>query len=291
MVYSYGLSYIEDEFSFPSILEEVFSVLDELYLSIDKERPEEAKCQLKLTRRASLIPSRVKGCEIRATFDSKDAMGNDFVDSFMYTTDSNGVINFEPMTYNFSRKGTVTFTFDFESEIENIEKLSPYTASSIRAAIENKSVSFSYNQRSNSLPVAICVQCVDYMGNTNDSLWLADYMIDRYKNSDVEAFGFEYIEDESEEEMVQRFRETHPEGNDIVVLRVGIDSVFETRMDVSSIGTEGSVVVYKSSTGEVLYDSGISYANGFGSSLEEAQKDAFENFVLKMLTLLKAYYV
>jgi len=54
---------------------------------------------------------------------------------------------------------------------------------------------------------------------------------------------------------------------------------------------EQEVVVYNLDSGNTLYNSEVTYANGFGSSIEEAQETAFKNFILSMFTLLKAYYV
>lgn len=291
MSLSYGLQYIEDEFSFSAILEEVLRVLDVLEIRISNENPSDATCLLKVTRHDTIIPSKVKNGTLKATFTSEDSRGLLFTDSFAYTTNGKGVIDFVPRAYNMAKRGSVKFAFDFENEISQIESLSPSTADVLRTLIEERSVVFNYDRKTDNGLFAVCAYFTDEEESENSDFNVGKFFVEKYEESGISCFEFSRNDGETYEQLLQRFVTSYPKAEGLIVIRVGVTDVFETRMDICSVSVEGRVSVYNPMTGEIIYDSNESYAAGFGATVTEAYTEALKNYSLKMFTLLKAYYV
>lgn len=291
MQLSYGLTLIKEEYSFATMLEEVLNVIDAIDLEISKTDPIEATCTISVTRHDSIISSKIKNGNIKAKFTSKDAMGESYTDSFVYTTNKRGMIHYKPQTYNMARYGIVTFVMDIEEEIEAIRSLSATSASALSEALNKKAVRFGYSRRYSGDPIGINTQCFGAMGQYLDSKELDGYITENFIPVGARIYVLESVEEESEFEMLQRFRKMYPEAGYLVDLKVGISEEKETKLGISSVSTEGTVVVYDLKNDSIVYDSGISYANGFGNTMEEAREKAFVNFVSMMYTLLGAFNV
>ena len=292
MVLSYGQDYIKEEYSYYTIFEDVKDLIDSIRITLISQNAESAQCTIQVTRKSVLVASKVKGAEIRASYQAIDVTGELYADSFVYSTDNAGLIKFSPLNFTMVRKGEVKFGFDLETELEALKATDSQTVAELEALIQAKTVTFEYDREYSLGSLAISVIEHDENGYVTGNTITADYLTFCFKLDGAEVSSYYALSDQ-EEDVLYDYVQTKGSCDCLLVCRFGQRETLESTNGIF-VAVEGTATLYSTdlnSKNGVLYESGIVYATGSGQSQEEATEQAYLKLADVIHSLLKDVYV
>ena len=158
MALSYGLEYIDSEYSYEALYPVVVELLQNISVAITSTRPELAICTITISRKGMFVSSAVESAEVKATYSAVDSKGEEYTDSFVYISDSDGRFEFNAINTSILRKGTVTFSLNLSDEIAELEKVAPgESTEKLKELIESKTVRFDYAKTYTNGSIAVSV--------------------------------------------------------------------------------------------------------------------------------------
>ncbi len=292
MVLSYGQDYIDEEYAYGTIAAEIEEVLNSVNITLLSKNAKTAETIVQVLRKTSLFPSRVDAAEIKASYQAIDVTGGIYDDSFVYSTDSNGLISYSPLNFTMVRKGSVVFSFDLDTELEALLSTDEQTVNKLKALIQSKSVTFEYDKEYSLGSIAIAVLEHDANGYVTDNKTTTDYLVYCLNVDGADAQAYYALSDQ-EEDVLYDYVQTRGSCNCLLVCRFG-----QTETITSSNGifvtVEGTATLYTTNLRDknrVLYESDIIYATGSAETSQEAIKQAYVKLADIVHSLLKDAYV
>lgn len=293
MVLSYEQDYISEEYSYNTIYKEIKDILKSISITLISQNKENATCTVQVTRKSVLVPSKVKAAEIKAAYEAIDVTGVLYSDAFIYSTDGLGNLAFSPLNFTMVRKGTVKFSLDFDDELKALEaSTDKEVAGELRSLVESKAVSFEYDRKYTLGSIAITVLEHDEKGYVTGNKNTADYFVFCMTADGADAQAYYALSDQ-EEDVLYDYVQTRGDCDCLLVCRFGQTNTIESSNGVF-VTVEGTAVLYSTNISkglQTLYESGIIYATGSGSTQEEATLQAYLKLADILHSLLKAVYV
>ncbi len=313
MILSYEQDYVKDEYSYYTLLDDVLDLLSSLEISITNANYATATCNINVTKKTSFLSSKVKNASILASYKATDMKGDEYDSSFVYTTDSNGGFAFDCQNFTLVRKGFVSFKFDFETILQELDsKTDKQAVSTLREVIEQKEIKFDYNMEHRLGSIAVCVVEFDSKGYVIGNSNITDYMCNLFEQDSANVLP--YYTSSSEEEDIfydythninsQKMSLEQSNGQSqvlssprqrlqdcILICRFGQISYISSQVGGFAVNIEGTASLYNTKNGSLIYSSSVIYATAFGETLEEATRAAYEKISNITYSLLKAQYV
>ena len=291
MVLSYGQDYIKDEYSYDTLSKDVLDILDSLTISISAKDSSQARCTIAVSRKSVLFPSSVKNANVIARYRAVDMKGEEYDDSFVYTTGRDGSFVFDCLNFTMVRSGAVSFVLDFESELRALESSTdPDVSERLRAAVEGKGVRFDYERSYRLGSIAVCAIEFDSKGYAIGNKDTTDYLVSRFEADGAVAEPF-YADSSVEEDVLYDYGQLKRGSDCLLVCRFGQMSSLESRLGGFAVGVEGVVTLFDVASGAEVYSGSVMYATAFGDTLEDATRAAYEKLADIAYSLLKAVYV
>lgn len=290
MILSKNVKGLESQYSFDSIKQEVIEILKTTTLSIESYDSSKVSAFLNLRRKESLISSDVQNCKIKASYVSVDGRGNEYQDSFSYTTDKNGRIAFRIFNNAILKKGKVKFVFDLEEDIRALYEIDSSAAALIEGLVNSKSVSFEYDRTYALGKIGICVLEYDIEANLKNSVEFTNRLCAMVSSEGISCSPVRHGFAESDDALLKKAFEGKSDLGCLAILKTGPIDYQVSVTGVCSVSMEGQVVFYDRNS-RIIYQSEIIYSNGFGTDYQTAENSAFDNMCRIVYTLLKASYV
>lgn len=291
MALSYGLEYIDSEYSYEALYPVVVELLQNITVAITSTRPELAICTITISRKGMFVSSAVESAEVKATYSAVDSKGEEYTDSFVYISDSDGRFEFNAINTSILRKGTVTFSLNLSDEIAELEKVAPgESTEKLKELIESKTVRFDYAKTYTNGSIAVSVIEHDSLGYVTGVTEIADYLVSKFKDDGAIASAF-YPELDDEEDVIYEFNHSSQSAQFMLVIRVGVVDVIESKTGVYAASAEGLATLFISATEGILYQSDVINASAFEETEEGAVTSAFKTLVDIVYTMVKAEYV
>ena len=319
MVLTYPLTQIDEEYSFPVMLDEVLGIISTTRISLHHVDTENASCHVRVRRRDTTIPTRISNAAVKASFTAEDARGEVFTDTVTFVADVRGDFDYSPKNNLMNRRGRVSFYLDVEEELADIAAFSPQAVDRIRSAVASGAVGFEYSLRYKSISFVICPLRLEdsiryvpdkQVGDALSSRIRADGIACRTVSVGQEMRGAASDIDELDSlvrDMVslgsgtagsgKRPSETsenrifgNADEERLVVARVSKMDEVSSRNGVNVCTLQTRFAIYDSTDGKALYNSGMIYVNGWGSSPEEAEDEAYSGFVNTVYAKIKNIY-
>lgn len=291
MVLSFGLASIDKEFSFSEIENVVEEMLNTIKISLSDIDKDNASCIVSV-RKKGLIYSNVKKGNIKASYLASDSDGEVYSDSFEYLTSENGTFNYEPIDYSLAREGRIVFSFGFDDELKEIEKINPITADKLRRVIDKNSVAFSYSRKYKKGPIAVCGMRFDEDGDFIEAIVLTDSLKDRFDANYAVCKAYYGSGDMEDEVIITTVSKDYPGIEYLLIYKAAkLDSMDSSATNVFVVSVEGKAQLYKISNASLVYETEVLYTNGFGNSYEEAEQNAFEEMTQLIYSQVRVVYV
>lgn len=291
MAISYGQDYIKEEYSYNTLFGVVMDILDSMTISIASSDASQAKCTVAVTRKSVLIPSKVRNAGVLASYRAVDMKGDEYNDSFGYTTGADGSFVFDCLNFTMVRKGSVRFEFDFERELKALEDTTdPSVAKALRDAVEEQAVSFDYDRAYILGSIAVTVIEFDSNGYDIGNKSTTDYVCSLLKADDAEVSPF-YASSTLEEDVLYDYGRSKEAADCLLVCRFGQMDIVESKTGGFAASVEGTAVLFDVKSGSRIYSSSIIYASAFGATAQEATTASYEKLADVVHSLLKANYV
>ena len=291
MAVSYGQDYIKEEYSYDTLFGDVLDILGSITVSISPSDPSQARCTVKVTRKSVLFPSKVRNAEVLASYRAVDMKGDEYDDSFVYTTGADGGFVFDCLNFAMVRKGSVEFVLDFESELEALElSTDPSVAASLRAAVEGKSVRFDYDRAYVLGDIAVAAIEFDSKGYAIGNKDTTDYLCSLLKADGAAVSPF-YADSNLEEDVLYDYSQLKGIADCLLVCRFGQMDVVESKLGGFAASVEGTATLFDMNSLSPIYSSSVVYASAFGDTAQDAVKASFEKLADVVYSLLKADYV
>lgn len=289
MVLSKDVKGLESQYSFDSIKQEVIEILRTTTMNIESCDSSKVTATLNLRRKESFLASDVQNCKILASYVSVDGRGNEYQDSFSYTTDKNGRIQFKIFNNAILKKGKVKFAFDLEQDIQALYEVDSISAALIEDLVDSKSVAFEYDRSYTLGKIGICVLEYDMETNLKNSVEFTNRLCAEISSEGILCTPLRYFE-ESDEVLLKKAFEDKKDLGCLAILKSGPIDYQISATGICSVTLEGQVVFYDSDS-KIIYQSEVIYSNGFGTDYQNAENTAFDNMCRIVYTLLKASYV
>lgn len=288
---SYGLDYISGEYSFNSLYDVVYSLLDDMRLTLVSSKPESAVCTISLTRKGSYMASAVDSAEILASFKAVDIRGEEYGDSFVFVTDSDGLFEFNTINNSLVRNGRITFSLNLDSELGALLAVdSSGKAEKLNELVRSKTVEFPYARTFARGPLAVSVIEHDTLGYvigvTDTTVYLASKFL-----SDGAQVGSYFAKLDDEEDVLYDFQHSGRSESCLLIVRVGQTTSVQSQTQNVYVGVEGLATLFDTRTSEILYKSDIILGGAFAPTYDEARDKAFRNLADIVFSLLKVAYV
>ena len=291
MALGYNLDYIDKEYSFDELLEVVTDLLESLSLSFVSVRPDLGTCTIALQRKGTFVSSAVSSAEVLATYTAVDTRDVSYQDHFVYVTDSEGHLAFNPINRSLVRSGAVTFSLNLGDELENLEALAGSEAlSGLRKLLESKKLVFSYDKVYALGSIAVAVIEHDELGYVTGVNTVSDYITAKLSADGADAESF-YPELDDEMDMLYEFNHSDRTEDCLLVIRMGLTGQIESRSGVYCASAEGLASFFDAETETLLYQSDVIRSNAFAENADQAVADAFKKLADIAYTLIKAVYV
>ena len=291
MALGYGLDYIDREYSFDELLEVVTELLDSLSLSFVFTRPDYGTCTIALQRKGTFVSSAVSSAEVLATYTAVDTRDVSYQDTFVYVTDSEGHLAFNPINKSLVRSGIVTFGLNLGEELERLEALAGTEAlSGLRSLLESKQLVFSYAKIYALGSIAVAVIEHDELGYVTGVNSVSQYLTSKLSADGAQAESF-YPELDEEGDILYEFTHTDRTEDCLLVIRLGLTGQIESKSGVYCASAEGLATFFDVRSGEMLYQSDVIRSNAFSEDPDQAVTDAFRKLADIAYTLIKAEYV
>lgn len=313
MALSYEQDYIKEEYSYYTLLDDVLELLSSLEISINSANYTTAKCNVNVTRKTSFFPSKVQDASILASYKAIDVKREEYDSSFVYTTDVNGSFVFDCQNFTLTRKGSVLFKFDFETELQELEdKTDKQAVLKLREVIEQKAVRFDYDMDYRLGSIAVSVVEFDSKGYVIGNSETTDYLCKLFESDRANVLPY-YTTSSEEEDILydyshniysQKLSSLQKDGqiqvrtsqnknlqDCLLICRFGQIDYIESQVGGFAVNIEGTASLYNTKNDSLIYSSPIIYATAFGETLEEATSAAYEKISDIIYALLKAQYV
>jgi len=291
MAEGFGEDFIDDEYGFGELYPVVMELLSGIDVSIESKHPETAGCTVYVARRGTFVSSAVNSAEIRATYKAVDTRGTIYDDFFVYVTDQEGLFSFNSINNSMVRTGEVVFSLNLGAELEALaSKVGEERISDLRALIDSKTVSFDYYKVYQMGSIATAVIEHDIHGYVTGVTDISEYIASSLFSDGSEAMPF-YAELDEEEDVLYEFLHSGRTENCLLVVRMGVTDVVQSRNDVCAASAEGIVVLYSRDSEVPLYRSEIINASAFAATEDLAVSEAFKRLADIALSLIKAVYV
>lgn len=292
MAMSSSLVNLEREYSFESIKNEVFSILDSLSINIVKTDSAEATCTVRVRRKEFLSYSAVVDSPIKASFLAEDVRNEKFYDLFIYKTDNHGDFLFSPLNYTFYRDGSVVFSIDLSQEINLLQYVARETYEQLKTVVDSKSVEFTYSRPVVDHDFAICSVLYTKGGKPRDSLFVSEIISERLKEDTISS---EILPAEGEfsdsDFILNSIEKNFPDVEyAVIVLCEAVDDV-KSDTEIYAVSVSGEVTLYSMKDRSVVKKSTLLTSNGFGKKYNEAEDSAFAEFAQLAYSIIKANYV
>ncbi len=293
MVLSYGQDYISEDYSYNTIANEVKDILNSISVTLTSQDKQNATCTVLVTRKSVFVPSRVKVADIKASYEAVDVTGELYSDAFIYSTDDMGNLIFSPLNFTMVRKGTVTFSLDLDDELNALEaNTDKEVAGELKSLVNSKTVSFEYDRKYTLGSIAITVLEHDVKGYVTGNKNTTDYLVFCMVLDGADSQAYYALSDQ-EEDVLYDYVQTHGSCDCLLVCRFGQTNTVESSNGFF-VSVEGTAILYSTNLSkgiQTLYESGITYATGSGSTAEEATSQAYLKLTDIIHSLLKAVYV
>lgn len=282
---------VSDEYTYDSLYPVVTGLLEAMNVAIISQRPDEAVCQISVTRRGMFASSAVAGAEIMASYTAVDTRGTVYDDSFTYISGEDGTFTFNSINNSIVMSGSILFSLNLSDEISALEKLAPGgRTAELRALIESKSVRFDYAKTYRSGNIAISVVEHDELGYVTGVSGVTEYLTAKFTTDGADAGAF-YTTLDDEWDIIYEFNHCGRKADYLLVIRTGVVDIVDSRTGVVAASVEGLATLFLCSGEQVVYQSEILNASSFASTAQEAVESAFRSLADIAYTLVKAQYV
>lgn len=291
MLLAYGQDYIDEEYSYEVLCQDIVDILDSLTVSVPSSDPTQARCTVAVSRKSVLFPAKVKNAGVVAYYSAVDMKGDVYDDSFVYVTGNDGSFVFDCLNFTMARAGSVVFVLDFESELKALEaSTDPDASARLRNAVQEKSVVFEYDRAYGLGSIAVAAIEFDSKGYPIGSKSTTDYLCSKFNADSADSSPF-YTSSSFEDDVLYDYQHLKGGADCLLVCRFGQVGSTESRLGTYAVGVEGTAALFNVETGNEIYSSSVVYATAFGDSLDAATKAAYEKIADIVYSLLKAVYV
>lgn len=287
---SYGMENIPQEYSFNEIMGEVLDIIKSSRIEIYDSNPNNPSCTLRVKRKESVLYENIVECPVKASFVTKNNLGDRYEDSITFDTDRNGKVSFKTLNNAIARSGQIVFTFNLDKDIDSLSLVSAESALTIKNAIEDKKQVFEYGKESSMSALGVCVYEYDnsavYSGSEKFTAFLSALLADEK----IVTVPFTVDGELDGQTLCDEFFSNHQNCRFVLNVKINPIETIESSNNVFAVNVEGFAVLYDLQ-GNVVFDSNLMFATGFGSSVAEARNNAFERFCQIVCNRIKVVYV
>ena len=255
------------------LLEEALGYIEALRFALTRSDSSTARTTVTLRRRTRLLAPRVLNAPITAKAEAYNALGDLYVDTLYFNSQSSGQLLFTPLNPAIKHEGVITFGVDIE-----IPPLREDRKQRVKTALDKVVIDFPYSLRSavGSQAIGLSLREYSIRGDllptaTSSSSFL---IAGRRDGIALEVIDLNRGTEDELEELLQAIpRSTRYS----VIGSVGVLSFDQALGEAISV-VSGSIILYDSQRATILYESKDIEAVGWGKTQSEAMNSGFERF-------------
>lgn len=267
------------EYTPETLMQRAESYARNIRLTLSKSKKGNAGVTLKVKRAKGLFYPPVVDARINATYSMMNANGDVIKSSFECNTNEKGAFVYTNTNPYILRNGEIEFSISVDLDLlQKIEeKTSVEFTSEIKAIIKEKSVSYSYNIKSNvnSSNAMICYSLSDEDGNAVHVDGFESSLVDYLSKAGLEIGLIEEFQGEEAVDIFEQASKEYGEYDYFIVIRSGIAGYIVTEKEVAA-RADGRVSFFKRG-GEEEFLIQDSFMVGYGQDETEAGVNALEN--------------
>ncbi|MFA6688289.1 MAG: hypothetical protein ACOX6K_00090 [Sphaerochaetaceae bacterium] len=275
------------DYRFDVLVGKIESFVSALKISVSKVDGTVPTATVTVRRTSRLLPPKVMGASILASFDARNGMGEAYVDRVKFNTASNGSFQFRPTNPGMAGNGEILFTVDVEDAIARLEHAAGSdSVSALKALVEESGERFAYRRVS---PVASAGTLVDIMeftlqGALRDSSIASDRLVVEY-GYDGLSLTQVFSQEQEEEDFFSELKRDYPGYRFLIYGRAGVSDVLSMGGGHTAL-VNGSVALFDLTDGSVVKDTGDIRIVTWNVDTEAAVDEAFRRFGLIASSLL-----
>lgn len=269
-------------FSLEELTQSVCNILNRLRISITDSDNELCRYSVNLQRQNTLFPSPVDNATVKAAYMAEGVDLVLYEDSNIFQTEEDGTFRFISPNSGLVKKGTITFSVDLGTVWEKFcQVVDAGYVQMVQGYLDGLSVSAEYDLSSPYAfrQIVLSVREFNIKGEVTSSVdapgYTARLVSDKLSADGVSVSFFNTDITEDEEAFDAALENTWPGYEFLIDAIVGVSGEGKTA-GVNYVLAEGEVTLYRRSTGETIYNSGMIYSSGTGDSGEQAVKEAFK---------------
>ncbi|MFA5699557.1 MAG: hypothetical protein WC954_07500 [Sphaerochaeta sp.] len=261
----------ERKHRFEVLVDEAISYIGALRFVITRSDPSTARTTVTLRRRSRLLAPRVLNAPIAATYEARNPLGEEYVDTLFFNSLSGGQLLFTPLNAAMKQEGEIVFSLHLA-----VPDLGAEVNERINFALAQVTIPFAYALKSSSEVIDLALSEYSITGDLLSTTVASKTFVERARDDGMvlNPIFLDRGSDDDVDEMLQRLNAP----NRIVIIgSVGVLSV-DHALGEDIVVVSGSVLLYDQSRRVVLYDSKDIEAVGWGTGQGEAMAKAFEHF-------------
>ncbi|MFA5513350.1 MAG: hypothetical protein WDA17_00335 [Sphaerochaetaceae bacterium] len=282
------LATLRSKYTFENSVAKIKNILQKLNLSISQTKEELPITTVTLRRGARRLSARVKEAAVVAHYFNHDAMGNLYEAHHRFVTDNSGQFVYRNLSPTLVRSGQICFELDLKEALEPLKEINRDVYEELVGIVEGKKVCFSYFRdpivAQNSLVVAIGEYSL--RGQLLDSNTCATAVKEYFEKDEIEVLvenGFE-----QEEQLFEFIDKKYSPSFYLVYGNVGITQSREGEHN-SLVAVSGEINLINRETKALIGSTQSISAVGIGSTLQEAQDEAFYRLGLIATSLINRF--
>lgn len=291
MCVSYGMSGVDDEYSFDAIFSEIKSVLSIMYFSVRNQRQNTGDIQMVMRIDEGVIPYNIPGSEVAVKYSVTDVKGSEYFEQYVMVTDSKGRVTFSPQSFGVASGSTVSFSLNLDSDIEKLRKVNASAAEELKQMADSCTYSYTYTTDYSMGPVLIAGLDYGINGDFFESHISTEYLVGQFSHNGAVSSSYFVTSDMTDEEILKEAQENYRGFGCLLVVRIAVTGTIDSSTGTVIAFAEGNAKLLRISDGAVLYETEIINSNGIGESREEAYADAFRTVSEVAYNIIRTEYV
>lgn len=270
-------------------IDRIRAILEPLRLTVSSGNPEVPSTVVSLRRGSKGLSPRVAQAPVIARSSARNGMGELYEDTQRFMTDREGQFSYRSLNPTLVGAGTIVFEIGLHDQLKPLLEVNEELYIELTQLIESKRVGYPYRRstRIGTQPLVIAVQEYSLQGqllNTSD----AGLTIARTLAKDGLATRVASLRADEDDEVTPLLLSAFPGSLFALNGNVGI-SHMKVNERGATVSVTGEVSLINLTDGTVSGSTGAVTAQGFGSSIEEAQGVAFTRFGSIVTSLIHRY--
>lgn len=279
--------------SVDDIIARAVSLIDRIQITLVNPDPALARTMVKVQRRYSIFPSDIEGATVKAYVRAKRLDDIEYGAEYVFATSANGTFSFISPNSGLVRTGSIVFSIDLGEALDGyLAVMSQENCDLINNALSRKHVVFDYELVSpySSARIALCVIELDEYGDVVSPLdepsLSATLLAKLLSHDGIEVHLFASDESEDHEEFLNDLLSQQGDYEYMIKGVVGVADSSSSNHGVSVLAN-GFASLHKRDDANPLYESGSNQTAAFADNMENARREALEQYVKVVYSQLR----